>query len=128
MGSVAGWKLSVPIEKGGREPKLTSLPELAARVIANRRGCVDLSPRSQVRGKTSLSLAVAHLLAQRADDRILVTDVESLRPAGLLRDLPQEYAPLRIDLPPTSGHPVVGPAWEEAMRALGLPQGEDHTR
>lgn len=68
----------MPIERGGREPKLTSTAELAARVIANRRGGADLSPRSRVRGKTSTSLAVAQLLAQRADSRIIITDVRAL--------------------------------------------------
>jgi hypothetical protein len=110
--------------KRGREPKLTSTAELTARVVPNRRGGADLSVRGVVRGKTSISLG----LAQRADNRILITDVEFLRPASMLRDLPQEYTPILIDLPPTSGYPVGGPVWEEVMRALGLPQGEDHTR
>ncbi|MFJ5951423.1 hypothetical protein [Streptomyces noursei] len=112
------------IEKGGREPKLTSTAELIAHVVLNRRGAADLSGRGVVRGKTSVSLS----LAQRADDRILITDVESRHPASLVRDLPQGYTPIFIDPPPTSGFPVSGPAWEEAMRDLGLPQGEDRTR
>lgn len=118
----------MPIEKGGREPKLTSTAELVARVVANRRGCADLSPRSRVRGKTSTSLAVAQLWAQRADSRILITDVESLRSAGDWGGSGQAYAPIFIDRPPSCGYPVGGPVWEEALRALGLPEGEDHTR
>lgn len=80
-----------------------------------------------MRGKTSTSLAVAQLLAQRADRRILITEVESLRPASMLGDLPQAYTPLFIDCPPPSGVPAEGPVWEEALRALGLDAGDDHT-
>lgn len=116
--SVAAWRLEVPIEKGGRVPKLTSTAELVARVVANRRGCADLSPRSRLRGKTSTSLAVAQLLAQRADSRILITDVESLRSAGEWGGSGQAYTPIFIDGPPS---------WE-ALRVLGLPEGEGHTR
>ena len=112
----------MPIEEGDREPEVT------ARVVPNRRGAANLSVRGVVRGKTSVSLTLAQRLAQRADDRILITDVESLRPAGLPRDLPQKYTPIFVDSPPSSGFPVGGPAWEEAMRALGLPHGEDRTR
>lgn len=108
----------MPIEKGGRVPKLTSTAELVARVVANRRGCADLSPRSRLRGKTSTSLAVAQLLAQRADSRILITDVESLRSAGEWGGSGQAYTPIFIDGPPS---------WE-ALRVLGLPEGEGHTR
>jgi hypothetical protein len=71
----------VPIEEGGREPKLTSGAELGAGFIANGRGCADLSPRSRVRGKTSTLVAVVELLTQRADSRILITDVDSPRSA-----------------------------------------------
>lgn len=112
----------MPIHKGGPEPKLTSTAELAGRVVANRRGCADLSPRSRVRGKTSISLSVAQLLAQRADSRILITD------AGEWGDSGQAYTPIFIDGPPSSGYPAGGAVWEEALRALGLPEGEDHTR
>ncbi|WP_405968889.1 hypothetical protein OG613_49250 (plasmid) [Streptomyces sp. NBC_00015] len=49
--SVAARRLEAPIEEGGHEPKLTSGAELAARFIANRRGCTYLSPRSRVRAR-----------------------------------------------------------------------------
>lgn len=118
----------MPIEKEGREPKLTSTAELAARVVANRRGGADLSPRSRVRGKTSTSLAVAQLLAQRADSRILITDVDSQRSAGQPGGMAQAYTPIIIDGPPSSGHPAGGPVWEEALRTLELDAGDDHTQ
>jgi hypothetical protein len=119
----------VPNTKGGREPKLTSGAELVARVVANRRGCADLdSPLSRVRGKTSTSLAVAQLWAQRADSRIVITDVESQRSAGNWGGTAQPYTPIFIDGPPSSGYPAGGPVWEEALRTLGLEPGDDHTR
>lgn len=117
----------MPIDKGDREPKLTSSAELAARVVPSRRGCSDLSVRGVVRGKTSTPLVLAQLLAQRADNQLLITDVEALRPASLLRDLPQAYAPIHIDCPPSSGYPAGGPVWEEALRVLGLPDDCDPT-
>ncbi|MGP3634485.1 ParA family protein [Streptomyces sp. 24-1644] len=119
----------MPIENGGREPKLTTT-EPTMRVVANRRGGADLSPRSRVRGKTSTSFALAHLLAQRADsrnNRIVIVDVDSQRSAGMLDDTPQAYTPIFIDGPPPSGVPAGGPAWEEALRVLGLDAGDDHT-
>jgi hypothetical protein len=126
--SVAAWRLEVPIEKGGREPKLTSGAELTARFIANRRGCADLSLRSRVRGKTSTSLAVAQLLTQRADSRILITDVDSPRSAEEWGASAQAYIPIVIDCPPSLGYPAGGPVWEEALRALGLDADDDHTQ
>jgi hypothetical protein len=115
----------VPIEKGGREPKLTSGAELAARFVANRRGCADLSPRSRGRGKTSTSLAVAQLLTQRAGSRILITDVDSPRSAEERGGSAQTCTPIVIDCPPSLGYPVGGPVWEEALRALGLDDADD---
>jgi len=119
--SVAAWRLEVPIEKGGHEPKLTSGAELAARLIANRRGCADLSPRSRVRGKTSTSLALVQLLTQRADNRILI----SPRSAEERGASAQTYTPIVIDCPPSLGYPVGGPVGEEALRALGLDDADD---
>ncbi|MGC5266672.1 ParA family protein [Streptomyces cyaneofuscatus] len=116
----------MPIENGGCEPKLTTA-EPTTRVVANRRGGADLSPRSRVRGKTSTSFALAHLLAQRADSRIVIVDVDSQRSAGMPDDTPQAYTPIFIDGPPPSGIPAGGPAWEEALRVLGLDAGDDHT-
>ncbi|MGW3930359.1 ParA family protein [Streptomyces microflavus] len=112
----------MPIENGGRESKLTTA-EPTTRVVANRRGGADLSPRSRVRGKTSTSFA----LAQRADSRILIVDVDSQRSAGMPDDTPQADTPIFIDGPPPSGIPAGGPAWEEALRVLGLDAGDDHT-
>jgi cellulose biosynthesis protein BcsQ len=80
-----------------------------------------------VRGKTSTSFALAQLWAQRGDNRILITEVESLRPASMLGDLPQAYTPLIIDCPPSSGYPADGPLWEEALRALGHDSGDAPT-
>ncbi|MFB6984601.1 ParA family protein [Streptomyces sp. NPDC056297] len=117
----------MPTEKGGREPKPSSTAEPAVLFSANRRGGADFSPLSRVRGKTSTSLAVGQLWAQRADSRILITEVESLRPASMLGDLPQAYTPIFVDCPPPSGVPAGGPVWEEALRVLGLDAGDDHT-
>lgn len=120
----------MPIEKGGREPKLTSGAELAARFIANRHGGAALSPRSRVRGKTSISLEVAQLLAQRADDRVRLVDVDP-SPLPLIGTLPHvlpPYTPTLLDCPPSSPYPAGGPVWQEALRVLGLPESEDRTR
>ncbi|MEU9761913.1 ParA family protein [Streptomyces sp. NPDC047987] len=117
----------MPIEEGGREPELNSTAEPAALFTANRRGCADLGPRSQVRGKTSTSSALAQLWAQRGDSRILITDTDSQQTARVLGDLPQAYTPLIIDCPPSSGYPAGGPLWEEALRTLGHDSGDAPT-
>ncbi|MET8816399.1 ParA family protein [Streptomyces sp. NPDC004549] len=114
----------MPIEDGGRELKLTSTDEPAMRVVANRRGGADLAVRGVVRGKTSVSLS----LAQRADDRLLITDVDSQRSAEAWGGSGQAYTPIFVDCPPSSGYPAGGPVWEEALRTLGLDAGDGHTR
>ncbi|MFC8019081.1 P-loop NTPase family protein [[Kitasatospora] papulosa] len=126
-GSVTGWRLEVPIDNGDREPELSSAADPAALFTTNRRGCADLGPRSRVRGKTSTSSALAQLWAQRGDNRILITDIDSQQSAGALDDLPQAYTPLIIDCPPSSGYPAGGPLWEEALRALGPDSGDAPT-
>lgn len=118
----------MPIEDGGREPKPTSTDEPAMRVVANRRGGADLPVPGVVRGKTSVSLSLAQRLAQRADDRILITDVDSQRSAAAWGGSGQAYTPIFVDCPPSSGYPAGGPVWEEALRTLGLDAGDGHTR
>lgn len=115
------------IEEGGRAPKLSSTAELAARVVPIRRGGSDLPVRGGARGRTSTSFALAHHLAQRADNRILITDIESLPSDGLLDDIRQAYTPIFIDGSGGSLCPVGGSVWEEVLRTLGLSKGEDCT-
>ncbi|MCZ1011962.1 ParA family protein [Streptomyces lydicus] len=114
----------MPIEKGGREPKLTSTAELAAHLLTDL-----ISPRSQVQGKTSTSFEAAQLLAQRADDQILVVDIGSQRPAEAPETGPKAYTPIILDGLQSSSLPVLpGPLREEVRRALGLDARDDHTR
>ncbi|MEV6676224.1 ParA family protein [Streptomyces erythrochromogenes] len=106
-------------EKGGLEPKLTTT-EMAGRVLGSH-----LSP-GQMPGKTSISLSTAQLLAQCADSRVLITDVDSQRSAGEYSA--QAYTPIILDCPPSSGYPVGGPVWEETLRTMGLDAGDGQPR
>lgn len=76
----------MPIDNQGREPKENSTPEPAPRVVANLRGGPDLTPRSRVRGKTTTSIEVVQLLAQRGDNRVLVVDVDPA-PSATMEDI-----------------------------------------
>ncbi|MFI5867123.1 ParA family protein [Streptomyces sp. NPDC051546] len=112
----------MPIDQGDREPELT------ARVVANRPGGPALSVRGRVRGKTSASFTVAHLWAQQAGNRILITDIDSQPSAAMPDDFPPAYTPIIIDGPPSSPYPTGGPVWEEALRTLGLNESEGRSQ
>ncbi|RNF81147.1 ParA family protein [Streptomyces botrytidirepellens] len=110
---------------------MTNGAELTARFIANHLGGAGLSPRGQVQGKTSLSPDVAQLLAQRADNRIHIADADPTPITESLTHPLPDYTPIILDCPPSSPRPADGLAslvWEEQLRILGLPEGEDRAR
>ncbi|MFD7956037.1 ParA family protein [Streptomyces ardesiacus] len=116
----------MPITKGGREPKYPNMPALAADFIAGRPGAAQGTTRSRVRGKTTTSIELAQLLAQRGGNRVLLMDLAPAPSATMedieqLRDeLGQSYDPIILDCPGGPGVPVSPEVWEEARRTLGL--------
>ncbi|MDF3303031.1 ParA family protein [Streptomyces tropicalis] len=117
----------MPIDNQGREPKENiSTPEPAARVAANLPGGPYLGPRSRVRGKTTTSIEMAQLLAQRGGDRVLLVDLDPA-PSATMEDieqaldgLGQSYDPIILDCPGGPSAPVSPQVWEEARHTLGL--------
>ena len=125
-GSVAAWRLEVPPKTGAMSPSW-SAPTNRPRASLPTGGAARTSPRGVGYGARPAPRS-RWLLAQRADSRILITDVDSARSAGEWGSSAQAYTPVFIDCPPSSGYSAGGPVWEEALRDLGLGAGDDHTQ
>ena len=123
----------MPIDNKGLDPKESSTPEPAARVVSNLPGGPYLTPRSRVRGKTTTSIELAQLLAQRGGNRVLLMDLDPAPSATMedieqLRDeLGQRYDPILLDCPGGPSVPVSPQVWEEARRTLSLDDGDRPT-
>jgi len=100
----------------------TDLGKMLARLRATS-GAADRT----LPGKTRTSFDLARHAAALYGDRVRIIDVDSAfsAPPPVVQ---QEYTPVIIDCPPSSPLPAGGPAWEEALRILGLPGSEDRTR
>lgn len=101
---------------------IQELGELMARLRAVS-GAADRT----LPGKTHASFDMARHAAALYGNRVRIIDVDSAFSAPPPA-VQQDYTPLIIDCPPSAPLPAGGPAWEEALRILGLPGGEDRTR
>ncbi|MFH8260521.1 nucleotide-binding protein [Streptomyces roseolus] len=125
----------MPIAKGGR-PKYPNLAALTADLVADRFGAAHDITRSQVRGKTTkttTSIELAQLLAQRGGNRVLLVDLDPA-PSATMEDidqlqdeLGQRYDPVILDHPGGPSVPLSAEVWEEARRTLGLDAGDHPT-
>jgi hypothetical protein len=106
------------------------MPALAADFIADRLGAAHDTTRSRVRGKTTTSIELAQLLAQRGFSGVLLVDLDPAPSATMedieqLRDeLGQRYDPVILDYPGGPSVPASPEVWEEARRTLGLDAGD----